>query len=53
MLIGADNLNIDALKEILVLSGLQGIEFVHKESGRPRGKWDLLKTLFKLFSLEV
>jgi hypothetical protein len=50
-LIGADNLNRDALKKLLVLSGLQDIEFVHKESGRPRGKWDLFKTLFNLLSL--
>ena len=50
-LIGADNLSLDVLKKLLMLSGFSESDFIHKESGRHRGKWDLLKMLFGVFSL--
>jgi len=43
-LIGPDNLSEEVLKTALRATGCQDADFVH-ESGRPKGKWDLLGML--------
>jgi hypothetical protein len=51
-IIGADNLNGIALRNVLLLAGFKDTDFIHKESGRPRGKWDLFRNLFVLLNMD-
>ena len=50
-LIGPDNLVEDSLKSVLRADGCQDTEFAH-DSGRPKGKWDLLGILAKRRGLD-